>query len=158
MVIQGCTEIKMGVAAENGTMPTSLAKMGKVYRESCELIQEDPEKTQHFEEGKLFPVVTVFEGKVIGIKVQFIVDGTDALEHIGGTTASGTWSISQSAQQNAAIKIVTDQGLDFDIPNAVYTAKIVGKLTKKDIIRVELMIEPQEVTTGDAFRAVPKAA
>lgn len=158
MVIQGCKEIKMGTAAPSGTMPTSLAKMGKVYKESCELVQEDPEVTRHFEEGKMFAIVTVFEGKVIGLKLQFIADGTDALEHIGGTTASGTWSISESSQKEAAIKIVTDQGLDFDIPNAVYTAKIVGKLSKKDIVRVEVMIEPQEVEAGDAFRAVPKAA
>lgn len=156
MIIQGCKQVSIGTAAANGTMPAQLAKIGKVYKDSFEIIQDKAEKTPHYEEGKLFAAATVFEGKSIGIKFELIADAVEILELIGGETTAGAWGINESIQFENAVKVETEQGMDITIPNAVGVATLIGKLTKKDLLRVAVEMDPQAVSAGKAFNIIPK--
>lgn len=156
MVIQGCKQVSAGTAAPNGTMPTGMTKIGKVYKDSFEIVQDKPDKNQHYEEGQLFAVATIFEGKTIGIKFELIADAVSILELIGGETTAGAWGINESKQFEKAIKVETEQGMDITIPNGVGVATLIGKLTKKDLLRVAVEMDPQAVSAGKAFNIIPK--
>jgi hypothetical protein len=155
-LIKGLTEIKVGTAALDGTEPATLTKIGKVYKESLEIVQDDPEITEFFEEGQLFPEDSTEEGKPIYLKGELFADDT-TLPLIGGAVTSGDWEINESKTTTQYVKFITKQGKDFHAPNCKIIAKLLGKLTGKDVVRVGVIFKPQAVTSpAKAFRAEAK--
>ena len=51
LITLGLSQIQVGDAAPNGTMPTTLAKIGKTYKDSAKISQDAADVTEHFEEG-----------------------------------------------------------------------------------------------------------
>ena len=158
----GLAQIKVGAAAPNGTMPTSLTKIGKTYKDTCKMSQDAAEVTEHFEEGMAAPEYRKKSRKIP--KLTFSIMDADAkmlAEYVGGTAtgAAGkeTWGYDvNEVVANKALLIETEQGLNFEIPNADIEAVINADMSAKGIFLVDFTVTPLAVTAGKALRGVPK--
>lgn len=170
----GLCEIKVGDIATGtggtptGDMPTSLAKLGKTYKDTAKISQNASDVTEHYEEGKAAPEIRKKAKKIPVLEFSIMDADADLLaEYIGGTAeaASGatekTWSFDgDEIVANKAIKVVTEQGFDIDIPNADIEATIDADLSAKGIFLVKFVVTPcaTGVSGKKAFRCVPKTA
>ena len=155
----GLARIAVGVAAPNGTMPAELTKIGKVYKDTCKIAQDAAEVTEHFEEGKSAPEVRKKTKKVPKVTFSLMDCDPDALvKYIGGEKVSTNgWGFNgDEITSNIAIKIESEQGLDFCIPNADVEAIINADMSAKGIFLVDFTVTPCGVTSGKAISAVPK--
>lgn len=58
LITLGLSQIMVGTAAPDGTMPTAaLTKIGKTYKDTCKMAQDASDVTEHFEEGRSAPEV-----------------------------------------------------------------------------------------------------
>ena len=158
----GLAQIKVGAAAPNGTMPTSLTKIANTYKDTCKMSQDAAEVTEHFEEGMAAPEYRKKSRKIP--KLTFSIMDADAkmlAEYVGGTAtgAAGkeTWGYDgNEVVANKALLIETEQGLNFEIPNADIEAVINADMSAKGIFLVDFTVTPLAVTAGKALRGVPK--
>lgn len=157
MITLGLSQIMVGVAAPGGTMPQTLAKLGKAYKDTCKLSQAQSEVTEHFEEGKSSPEVRNKQKKVPVLTFSVMDADVDALvKYIGGvnigTVGAPKWGFDGSETvSNVAIQVQTEQGLWVDIPNADVEAVINADLSKKGLFLVEFTITPMAVTSGKSI-------
>lgn len=162
MITLGLCEIKVGAAAVGGTMPTTMTKLGKTYKDTAKIGQDAADVTEHFEEGKAAPEVRKKSRKIP--KVTFSIMDCDVqalIDYIGGsnvgTTDAPAWGYDgNEVVANKAIKVITEQGLDFEIPNGDIEAVINADLSAKGIFLVDFTVTPCAVTSGKALRGVPK--
>ena len=82
-------------------------------------------------------------------------------EYVGGTATSAagkeTWGYDgNEVVANKALLIETEQGLNFEIPNADIEAVINADMSAKGIFLVDFTVTPLAVTAGKALRGVPK--
>ena len=155
----GLAKIAVGTAAPNGTMPAELTKIGKVYKDSCKIAQDAAEVTEHFEEGKSAPEVRKKTKKVPKVTFSLMDCDPDALvNYIGSEKVNPNgWGFNgDEITSNIAIKIESEQGLDFCIPNADVEAVINADMSAKGIFLVDFTVTPCAVTSGKAISAVPK--
>lgn len=161
MITIGLKMIQVGTASEAGTMPndSDLKKMGKVYKDSATLTQEEGEETEHFEENNPIPEFSeteqstpVLEFDIMNADVDFLV------EYMGGTKKSengkDTWIMASSpAPVTKALRIISKQGLNFDMPNALLSARLNNELNSKGINLVHFKVKPLATTANNAFQA-----
>ena len=158
LVTVGLSEIKVGTAAPNGTMPSSMTKIGKVYKDSCKISQEASEVTEHFEEGHAAPVYSKRTKKIPKSTFQLCDVDPDALaKYVGGTVNSGVWEFNgNELTENVALEIIPEQGMIIQIPNASIEAVINSDMSSKGIFLVDFTVTPLAVETGGAIRAKKK--
>ena len=155
----GLAKISVGTAAANGTMPTELAKIGKVYKDSCKIAQDAADVTEHYEEGKSAPEVRKKSKKIPKVTFSLMdCDPATLVKYIGGETVSTNgWGFNgDEITANVAMKIESEQGLDFCIPNADVEAVINADMSAKGIFLVDFTVTPCAVTAGKAISAIPK--
>lgn len=160
LITLGLCEIKVGAANEAGTMPAELSKIGKTYKDTCKITQDTADVTEHFEEGKAAPEVRKKTHKMPKL-VFSIMDANvdDLVSYIGGEKVNtGAWGYDgDEVVANKAIKVVTEQGLDFDIPNGDIEAVINADMSAKGIFLVDFTVTPCAVSAGKALYGVPKS-
>ncbi|GHT09158.1 hypothetical protein FACS189432_05070 [Bacteroidia bacterium] len=162
LITIGLKQVKVGEAAPTGTMPQTLAKIGKVYKDTCKINQDAADVTEHFEEGHASPEVRTKAKKIP--KVTFSLMDCDVqmlIDYIGGenvgTEQAPKWGFDgDELNANKAIYLETEQGLDFEIPNADIEAVINDDASAKGIFLVDFTITPLAVDAGKAIRATPK--
>lgn len=159
LITIGLKQVKVGVASPAGTMPTALTKIGKVYKDTIKMSQDAPDVTEHFEEGKAAPEVRSKFRKIQ--KVTFSLMDADPqvlADYVGGEVVAGKWVYDgNETVANKAVFIESEQGFDFEIPNADIEAVINADMSAKGIFLVDFTITPMAVTTGKAIRGVPKS-
>jgi hypothetical protein len=158
LITLGLCEIRVGAAAPNGTMPTEMTKIGKTYKDTCKIAQESSEVTEHYEEGKPAPEVRSKTRKIPTLTFS-IMDASvdDLVAYVGGENIEGAWGYNgDEVVANKAIKVVTEKGLDFDIPNGDIEAVINADMSAKGIFLVEFTVTPMAVTAGKALKGTPK--
>lgn len=161
MITLGLCQIKVGEAAANGTMPSSMAKIGKTYKDTCKINQDAADVTEHFEEGKSAPEVRKKSKKIP--KVQFSIMDADVqtlIDYVGGenvgTEQAPKWGFDgDELVANKAVFVETEQGISFEIPNGDIEAVINGDLSASGIFLVDFVVTPCAVTAGKALRGVP---
>lgn len=57
---------------------------------------------------------------------------------------------------NKAIRVITEKGLDFDIPNGDIEAVINADMSAKGIFLVDFTVTPMAVSAGKALKGTPK--
>ena len=162
LITLGLCQIKVGAAAENGTMPSNMTKIGKTYKDTAKIGQDKADVTEHFEEGKAAPDVRKKQRKIP--KVTFSVMDADVqalIDYVGGsnvgTEQAPKWGFDgDEVVDNKAILIETEQGLNFEIPNGDIEAVINADMSAKGIFLVDFEVTPCAVTAGKAIRGVPK--
>lgn len=162
LITIGLSEIQVGAASKAGTMPTSLTKIGKTYKDTCKIAQESSEVTEHFEEGKAAPEVRKKQRKIPSLTFS-IMDANvqDLIDYVGGSNVGDStnpkWGYDgDEVVANRAIKVVSEQGLDFEIPNADIEAVINADMSAKGIFLVDFTVTPLAVDAGKALRGIPK--
>lgn len=163
IVTLGLTEIMVGAAAPNGTMPaiSTMKKIGKTYRDTAKLSQDASEVTEHFEEGNAIPVVRRVSKKSPKLTFSIMDADIDTLvEYVGGTKIqkSGSektkWAFDGSETvQNKAILVKSEQGLWFEMPNASIEAVINADMSAKGIFLVDFTVTPLAVERGKGLRS-----
>ena len=161
----GLCEIKVGDVAATGDKPESLAKIGKTYKDTAKITQNASDVTEHYEEGKAAPEIRKKSKKIPTLEFSVMdADAETLATYIGGTAStsgdSKSWEFDgDEIVANKAIKVVTEQGFDIDIPNADIEATIDADLSAKGIFLVKFVVTPcaTGVTGKKAFRCVPKA-
>ncbi len=159
MTIIGLKQVKVGVAALDGTMPENLAKIGKVYKDTIKITQDAADVTEHYEEGKSAPEVRKKSKKIPKITFSLMDCDMSALaDYVGGEVdGNGKWGYDgDEVVANKAIFLEAEQGADFEIPNGDIEAVINADMSAKGIFLVDFTITPMAVTAGKAFRGVPK--
>ena len=162
MITLGLCEIKVGTAAPSGTMPSEMNKIGKTYKDTCKISQDAADVTEHFEEGMAAPAVRKKTRKIPKLTFS-IMDANvqDLIDYVGGENVgeaeSPKWGYDgNEVVANRAIQVVTEQGLDFEIPNGDIEAVINADMSSQGIFLVEFTVTPMAVTAGKALRGVPK--
>ncbi len=156
----GLCEIKVGAASSAGTMPTTLTKIGKTYKDTAKITQSASDVTEHYEEGKAAPEIRKKSKKMPVLEFSLMdADVQNLADYVGGEVSGTSWVFDgDELVANKAVKVVTEQGYDIDIPNADIEAVIDADLSAKGIFLVNFTVTPCAVTTGGAFRAVAKAS
>jgi hypothetical protein len=162
LITIGLKTVKVGEAAQSGVMPTTLTKIGKVYKDTCKINQDAADVTEHFEEGRAAPEVRKKTKKIP--KVTFSLMDADVqmlVDYIGGenvgTAEAPKWGFDgDELNANKAIFMESEQGLDFEIPNADIEATINNDASAKGIFLVDFIVTPLAVDAGKAIRATPK--
>lgn len=164
LITLGLSQIKVGAASAEGTMPAEMAKIGKTYKDTCKINQDAAEVTEHYEEGKAAPEVRKKSKKVPVVTFSIMDPDVHALiEYVGGenigTEEKPKWGFDgDEIVANKAITVETEQGFDFDIPNGDIEAVINADMSAKGIFLVDFTVTPCAVTTGKAIRGIPKSS
>ena len=163
LITLGLCEIQVGEASVAGTMPGSLAKIGKTYKDTCKIAQDPADVTEHYEEGKAAPEVRKKSKKMPKL-IFSIMDANvqDLIDYVGGenvgTSDAQVWGYDgDEVVANKAIKVVTEQGLNFEIPNGDIEAVINADMSAKGIFLVDFTVTPCAVEAGKALRGIPKS-
>ena len=163
LITLGLCEIQVGEASVAGTMPVSLTKIGKTYKETCKIAQGSADVTEHYEEGKAAPEVRKKSRKMPTLTFS-IMDACvqDLVDYVGGENVGSSeapvWGYDgDEVVANKAIKVVTEQGLDFEIPNGDIEAVINADMSAKGIFLVDFTVTPCAVEAGKALRGIPKS-
>lgn len=163
LITLGLCEIQVGEASVAGTMPGSLVKIGKTYKDTCKIAQDAADVTEHYEEGKAAPEVRKKSRKMPTLTFS-IMDACvqDLVDYVGGENVgeldSPVWGYDgDEVVANKAIKVVTEQGLDFEIPNGDIEAVINADMSAKGIFLVDFTVTPCAVEAGKALRGIPKS-
>lgn len=163
LITLGLCEIQVGAASPSGVMPDILAKIGKTYKDTAKIAQDSSDVTEHYEEGKAAPEVRRKARKIPALTFS-IMDASvqDLIDYVGGENVGSAgkpkWGYDgNEVVANKAIKVITEQGLDFEIPNGDIEAVINADLTASGIFLVDFTVTPMAVSAGKAFRGVPKA-
>ena len=163
LITLGLCEIQVGEASAAGTMPVSLAKIGKTYKDTCKIAQDSADVTEHYEEGKAAPEVRK-KSRKMPILTFSIMDASvqDLVDYVGGANVgehdAPVWGYDgDEVVANRAIKVVTEQGLDFEIPNGDIEAVINADMSAKGIFLVDFTVTPCAVESGKALRGKPKS-
>lgn len=157
LITLGLSVIEVGVASAAGTMPTStMAKIGKTYRDSCKLNQAASEVTEHFEEGKSAPEVRR-KTKSIPVLTFQLMDPDPALlaDLVGGEIIeTSKWGFDGTEEAaNKAIRVKSEQGLWVDIPNGDVEAVINAEFSQKGIFLLDVTVTPLAVSAGKSVLA-----
>lgn len=161
MITLGLSEILVGTAAPNGTMPSAMQKIGKTYKDTAKLNQDAAEVTEHFEEGRSAPEVRKKSKKIPKLTFSIMDADIDALvAYVGGTKVEKSggnktkWAFDGSETvENRAILVKPEQGLYIEIPNADIEAVINADMSAKGIFLVDFTVTPLAVTEGKAIRS-----
>ena len=157
LITLGLCEIKVGTAAPNGTMPAEMNKIGKTYKNTCKIAQATADVTMAAPEvrkkSRKIPTLTF---SIMDANVQ------DLIDYVGGENVGDgenpEWGYDgNEVVANRAIQVVTEQGLDFNIPNGDIEAVINADMSAQGIFLVDFTVTPMAVTAGKAIRGVPKA-
>ena len=163
LITLGLCQILVGEASKAGTMPTELSKIGKTYEDTCKMAQDAAEVTEHYEEGKSAPEVRKKKKKMPALTFSIMdANVNDLIAYVGGENIGSEtepkWGYDgDEVVANKAIKVETEQGLDFEIPNGDIEAVINADLSAKGIFLVEFTVTPMAVEAGKALRGVPKS-
>lgn len=161
MITLGLVQISVGEASAAGTMPSSLTKIGKTYKDTAKLQQAAADVTEHYEEGKAAPEVRKKQKKMPVLTFSIMDPDVDALVNYVGGAKTGdqqkSWGYDgDEVVANKAIRIESEQGLNFDIPNGDIEAVINADMSAKGILLVDFTVTPCAVESGKAIRATPK--
>lgn len=156
----GISTLKIGAIAGDGGMGTTLAAVGVTYRDSAELVQDDPEITDIECEESDDPVESIEKLGNRTLRWSIMDYTPDTLVKVlGGTvTGAGTsgdpkiWNApTVSPQIERSIEIVTKSGFKINIVRAKITAKLNAKLVKNGVALVD--IEAKVLTPTKAATA-----
>ena len=157
----GVVSIKMGAIGSGGAMGTSLTDVGKIYKDSAELSQEDPSITDFESEQDDDPVESVEKLGKKTIKFS-IMDYTPAtLAKFLGGEASGTPAVWGSPSTSAAIEQsveITTNKVVISAARVRVRAKLNAKLSKTAIalidVTMQILVPTDGVTEAVTIKAV----
>lgn len=151
----GLTSLKMGNIAVDGGMGTTLAVIGNIYKDSCELSQEDASVTDIEAEEVDDPVESI---EILGkrtLKFSIMDYSADTLVKVLGGTSTGTpkvWNApTTSPNIEQSIEIITPKGVKINIVRCKVMAKLTAKFSKTGVALVDVtckILTPTKAATA----------
>lgn len=148
VITLGLVDIKIGAPAVDGGPSTTLTKIGKTYKNTCTLVQDVADVTEHFEEGQASPEVRrkfkkspVLKFSIMDPDLQFLA------EHVGGTVtgsgATAVWNFDGAMIITDKTVVATpQQGLEITIPRGDIEAVINSNFSDEGIFLVDFTVTP----------------
>jgi hypothetical protein len=142
----GITNISFAPIASDGGPGTVFVNVESTKQDSVEMTQEDPTKTELYEEESDLPYyVAIKNGKITFTFTLAQPDVDQLAKFFGGTVAAGppkSWSLPDGyISLESTVKIVPRVGLQFLIPRGLVTAKMGGKFGKTDSFGVVITVD-----------------
>jgi hypothetical protein len=141
----GVSKIELSDIAGDGGLGIGFAALGKTYKDTAELMGEDPEVFEHRSEENDDPEeVVVTKGKVT-VKWSIMDSDADTLVKVLGGTATGVapnkiWNDAASAPNiEKSIKITPKSGKVINIVRAKIVAKVNYKIARNGIFLVDIV-------------------
>ncbi len=158
LITLGLCEIQVGAAGADGKMPVEMGKIGKTYKDTCKIAQDAADVTEHYEEGMAAPEVRKKSRKIPKLTFSIMDANVDDLvAYVGGEKIEDAWGYNgDEVVANKAIRVITEKGLDFDIPNGDIEAVINADMSAKGIFLVDFTVTPMAVSAGKALKGTPK--
>lgn len=144
VITLGLSEIQVGTPVQGG-MATDLKKIGKTYKDTCKITQDQSDATEHFEEDKAAPEVRIKEKKIPVLTFSIMDPDEEFLaKYVGGDYAPSTgWSFDGTEDvEPLSFKVIPKQGLEIEIPKGDIEAVINAEMTKKGIFLVDFTVTP----------------
>ncbi|MFB5946125.1 hypothetical protein [Albibacterium profundi] len=148
VITLGLVDIKVGAPAADGGPGTTLAKIGKTYKNTCNLVQDVADVTEHFEEGKASPEVrrkfkksAVLTFSIMDPDLQFLSDYVGGA--VSGSGASATWNFDGAVIiPDKTVVATPQQGLEITIPRGDIEAVINSDFSDEGIFLVDFTVTP----------------
>ena len=121
--------------------------------------QDAPDVTEPYEEGHSSPEVSKKRKKMPTLKFSIMgADVNTLIDYVGGenigTEDAPKWGYDGTEKVlPRAIRVVPEQGMVIDIPNADIEALITADVSSKGIFLVEFTVKPLAVTSGKPFQS-----
>lgn len=136
----GLSSLQAGDVASDGTMQTTLAQHGNVYRDTLSFETSDPTVTEYFEEEVDKAVAS--EGTEGSTTITWEIlrpSPADLLFWCGGSADGLTWSAPTGyVDKKLAIKITSKQGYVISVPKAQIVAATTGGGAKSTPMRLRV--------------------
>ncbi len=156
--------------AADGDVGTVFAPLGQTYQDSCKLMTDDPEVTEHYSEESEDPIVVRQKKGKTTVTFQVMDPDTTTLTAVFGGTITGTgaagspktWKAPDVTPQiERSIKITPLQGMVITIPRASIRAKIESDVSRKGIFLISITgvaLKPNKAGVGSLWAAEPPTA
>lgn len=138
--------VKYGDAATTNSMPTGLSPLPNTVKGSVTLDEAEGETTEFYVDQQVAPVRSVDTGEAkLTAQMQFYDMSFTTLAAIkgGNGDASGYAPATGYSSVNKAIEIECDSGHKFLMYNAKLSVRIVGGLSRDNMLSVEMKAVPQ---------------
>lgn len=148
LISLGLTEIQVGAIEQDGGEAKTYKKIGKTYQNTCKLVQESADVTEHYEEGQSAPEVRKRKKKVPILTFSIMDPDVDFLKaYLGGTITGSAdeaeWSWSDVDENiEASIRAVPEVGLVYTIPRADIEAVLNAEMSSQGINLVDFTVTP----------------
>lgn len=150
----GCKNIKTGPVGVDGAMGAALTSVGKLYKNTVSIVDEDGTVTKHTAEGDRYPFLNVLDaaGTVIKFTLTDIAPANMAL-WLGGSVAVNVWkaaNASFSTEQSWSADTLF--GTTIKVPRLFMHCKLTWNMTRTEIAKMEVT---GEVMTPDKVDEAP---
>jgi len=152
----GVQSIKMGNVGSTGGMGTSLTDIGKIVKDSCDLVMDDPQINDIMSEQSDDPEEVIIVKGVTSLKFSVMDMTPTVLQKLLGGTVSGTapndsWNAPDTAPDiEQSIEITTKTGAKIQIARAKVVGKINYQFRRNDVLKVDVtcrILQPTDGTT-----------
>lgn len=149
----GCKNIKAGNLAADGGISTTLTDIGKLYKQTVSLVEEDGVVTKHFAEGQRFPFLNVFDAAGVLLKFTLVdISAANLAKWLGGTVTTTTWDgASDSFSIEQSITSDTLFGVTIQIVRCFLYGKITWNMNRTEIAKIEVtgeVMQPDKANTA----------
>jgi hypothetical protein len=148
----GVKKIEMGAIAVDGDMGTVLTDIGTIYKDTCDLQEEDGTATEHYGEQYDDPFLVIEKRGKLTLKFS-IVDVTpdNLVKFLGGsvTTVStkDTWNRPLTVPViEKSFKVTTQNDVIFEIPRGKVKGKINWKVAGQEVAKVDITVTAMQPT------------
>ena len=153
-LIFSVAKVEYGTPTGAATMPETLTEVAKPVKGSVILEEAEVTLTKKYREGVASPAIVIpSEEAVLTIKMQFYdFDFDDLVAFKGGTKTAEAGAVGETYEPDEtvvkidkAFRITAASGHKFYVYVGFVNARITGKLTRDDLLTIELTVEPQAV-------------
>lgn len=158
----GCKDIKAGAIGAGGTMGAVLTSVGKLYKDTVNLVEEDGTVTRHFAENARYPFLAVFDAGGMPLKFTLVdVSAANLQKWLGGTVDVSNWSSPvESFSQELSVELITLYGSTLQIARCMLYGKITWNASRTEIAKIDVtgeVLEPEDAATPPV-KSIPTPA
>lgn len=162
----GLKKIEAGAIAGDGDMGATLVDVGIIYKDTCDLQEEDGSTTEHYGEASDDPFLVIDKRGKMTLKFSLVnVKPDNLVKYCGGTVTTAstidTWNRPKTVPNiELSFKATTQNDVIFKIPRGKVKAKINWKVAGLEVAKLDITVTALEPTkTGvDSFMVEEPAA
>jgi hypothetical protein len=146
MAIFGTKIVEFAEVKPDGSLPLEAdwEELCKTYRDSVEVVDDDPDITEEYSDQKTDPIeIFVEPGKTNGKFSAYEYEPEILQTLMGGTVLDGVWTEGDNMGKDIALRFKTDSGHIIAWPVVKLFAKKNLKLVKKNVSLIDVTFTPK---------------